>query len=349
VKRGQQWLSRQGYVPGGFPPRGYVAVQERIGERADGRPRFGIRWVPDPELAPPVIQAWQMRAQGASYHKIQQATGLYKSLNCWTTFFANTAYRGVVTYGQVEISIPPLVDEATWQAVQARRVPRGHSRKGKPWNEEHPRRASSTYLLSGLLYCGLCGSAMSGSRSYKWRHYICTRRKRRRDCPAPRVGADKLEEAIITCLRQEILTSEHITTLLATINAELDSGRGEVQAERMQIEEKLRKANQAISRLLDAIEARGRSGAIEERLKVREQERDQLELHHKELLLREQQNTFYIAPEDLAQLLDDLRRELLAAAPEDRRNALRALIHRVEITRGEVRLFYPVPFEQTGI
>ena len=123
VKRGLHALARQGFSPGGNPPRGYRAEKVEIGKRQDGRPHIVSRWVEDEETAPLARLAWQMRAKGKSYGQIQDATGLYKSKSCWASFFANRTYLGILKCGDEEYRdvIPALVDQQTWDTVQATR------------------------------------------------------------------------------------------------------------------------------------------------------------------------------------------------------------------------------------
>lgn len=74
VRRGLHDLAREGYAPGGFPPRGYVAERVQIGVKRSRKAREVSRWVLDPEVAPKVRQAFQMRVNGSSYKQIHEAT-----------------------------------------------------------------------------------------------------------------------------------------------------------------------------------------------------------------------------------------------------------------------------------
>jgi hypothetical protein len=51
-----------------------IAVKVQIGVKRDGEPHLVSQWVPDAELAPRVRQAFEMRAAGASYGEILEAT-----------------------------------------------------------------------------------------------------------------------------------------------------------------------------------------------------------------------------------------------------------------------------------
>ena len=103
AQRGLRDNARKGCHPGGFPPKGYKAERVQIGTKRNGKPRYAPRWLPDPATAHLARQAWEMRAAGASYLEIQEATGLYKGRNCWTTFFRNKTYLGFLKCGDVEI------------------------------------------------------------------------------------------------------------------------------------------------------------------------------------------------------------------------------------------------------
>ena len=134
VKRGLHRMASQGYAPGGFPPRGYKAEAVEIGKRRDGKPRIVTRWVEDGGLGPLARLAWKMRAKGASYGEVQEATGLYKTKSCWTAFFGNRTYLGILKCGDEEFpeSIPALVDQATFDAVQAMKRKRTQASSGMP-------------------------------------------------------------------------------------------------------------------------------------------------------------------------------------------------------------------------
>ena len=61
----------------------------------------------------------------------------------------------------------------------------------------NPKRASSPYLLSGLLRCETCGRAMSAAeaKSGKYTYYVCNSLLKRGSgtCKTPRLNAEKTE------------------------------------------------------------------------------------------------------------------------------------------------------------
>lgn len=100
VLRSQKELARQGFSAGGRPPVGYRREPVVIGTRYDGTPLTRIRWVPDAETAPRVVQAFQMAAEGATYDDIIGATSICANKSSLATIFANPMYRGVKVFNR---------------------------------------------------------------------------------------------------------------------------------------------------------------------------------------------------------------------------------------------------------
>jgi DNA invertase Pin-like site-specific DNA recombinase len=180
IKRAFHAMIKQGFSTGGFPPKGYKSEQVEIGKKRDGSPRIVSKWIPDPDLWDLVKLAWRLRAEGKMYSEIQEATGgqIYKSRNCWTTFFRNKTYLGIGKCGDLEITDhhEAAVDWETWEKV--RKLSYGHPTARKVGHLHHPRRVGSPTLLSGLAVCLYCGSAMVQRSSNGWPCYTCGKRDR---------------------------------------------------------------------------------------------------------------------------------------------------------------------------
>jgi len=265
---------------GGHPPAGFRAEPYQWGTRRDGSPRFTQRWVPDPDTWERVQQAWRMRAEGASYADIHRATRLFANLPSYSQMFTRTLYRGDLTYGGrvYEGWITPCVDRATWDAVQARRLPPGKHRA---------RLGTTTYTLSGWLRCGACGLAVTGStnktvqggKTYRYRRYRCTaltNRKRFSTC-AFATRAEPLERAVYNALATAILTPDHVRTLLAD-HEHRDAERDRIQATLARIDQHLARHDTAMARLTDAVEqSGGQIARLVERLQARQRQRTRLQ------------------------------------------------------------------------
>lgn len=110
------------------------------------------------------------------------------------------AYIGLVTHydelhpGQHK----PIIERALWDEAQQISEQRGDSGARK--------RVESDYLFSGLLRCGICGSALSGqsahSRGERYRYYSCISRIQRgsEECNLDRVDANDVDRSLIAAL-----------------------------------------------------------------------------------------------------------------------------------------------------
>ncbi len=157
IKRGQQYLitvhkAFQNYNI----PTGYIGEKIQIENRRDGNPHWITRLVLDSEMAPRVRKAFEMRAAGHTVAEIHKATGLYRSAQGYTGLFRNQIYMGVLQWGELTCNdfCEAIVDAVTWGQVQ-----QVNREVGERFGIGHPRRRTSSYLLSGIVRCSLCGGA----------------------------------------------------------------------------------------------------------------------------------------------------------------------------------------------
>ena len=327
VKRAFAELQAQGYQTGGFPPRGLRVEKEIIGQRKNGQPKYGLRWVADPALTPLIGQAFEQRAGGAPYAALLRGPlrGLYTTKNSLPTFFANRHY--------VEAGV---ISEELFQRVQAEQL--RHARK---IGAAHPRRVGSPFLLSGLLFCA-CGSAMVGNvQRGRWIYYRCGRQMRSHDCPyhQPRVAASWIEDAVLNDLLTVVLTPGRIGELTAAVNAELNGDAG-LQAQAVLLRQQLADLDAHIARLLDALETTGLD-SVGDRLQTREKERRLLR-GDLQLLEAQQQarHSAVLSPAEVAGLLTDLRAHREAADTLELRAILRLVIDRIVVDGHTYRIEY---------
>jgi len=335
---------QHGCIPG-TPPKGFIRQPVELGRRRDGSPRIGHRWVPDPELIPLVRLAFEMKAAGATLREISQATGLFKPKHSWIDFFTNKIYMGVLEYGGnvIEHYCEPIVSPELWDACQP--TSDGKVRNG---GSNHPRRARSSHLLSGLLRCGRCGSAMSGhTRPGRPGSYYCARQRSRRDCDLPMTPAPVLERAVLEELKavmaDPIILQAERDRLRERFAGQQEELAGQLAAQRQRLAETRRQ----IGRLTDAIAESGHSRAL--LAKLTELERDetacQAEISRLEHLIDD--SSLYLSDQELADLAARNRRALEAATPDQLRQILRGLVKVITVDRdgrnvlGSIEFFYP--------
>ncbi len=218
----------------------------------------------------------------------------------------NERYAGVYLYDGMRIpdGIPRIVPQDIFDSVQcilhskpnARRDPSGRTPQKR-------RRENGTYLLTGKLFCGHCGSPMigvSGTSHTAAPHFYYTCKGRRSDhtsCSKRNVRRDAIEEFIATALRDTMLTPDAVQTLAdAAMQYQLESS---VNHELESLRSRLADTNRALGNLTNAIEAGIFSATTQARL-------GELEAQKREL-----QQLLRVAEADTAELMT--REEIIAA------------------------------------
>lgn len=353
VKRALHALVKDGYSCGGKPPRGYKAKKERIGTKRDGSPRIVSKWVPDLELWPLVKMAWAMRAEGAGYAEIRDATKrkLYKSKSSFTAFFANKTYLGIGKCGDLEIPDhhKAAIDRETWDKVQKLR--RGHPTSNNTAHGHHPRRVGAKYLLTGIATCVHCGSSMiMKTAGNGWQGYVCGQKTRQGwdSCPGRLVHKDRVELKVWDTVMKRILTPEYFHNLLEKIKAEYnDSDKLDLELDTLRIQ--LKQTDEAIDNLLDLAEEHG---AISVGKRIREHEKEQTLLRTKIHQLEDRKNitqSIDLSPDDLHEAIQKWRTQIVEAknneGVQEQRRLLRHFVSEIKMGYSEIHICYTYPID----
>ncbi len=221
--------------------RSNQALRVREG-KVFGRTKYGYRMGPDGRLVVDEEQANVVRQAYRWYLEesvglreialrlnamgVRTKTGAQWGVSSVRLFFEDVeTYRGSVTYGKwrkvrgqgvwpklvrndgeyltVEGAHPRILDDEMIERAQRQRQVRAGMRG---------RAAGSPHLLSGVLYCGHCGSRMVYSRSSQgdkaWAYYVCGSYSRRGTCQRNAVRADLAEQTVIDDLSQAFESSD---------------------------------------------------------------------------------------------------------------------------------------------
>ncbi|MFC1941873.1 recombinase zinc beta ribbon domain-containing protein [Chloroflexota bacterium] len=146
----------------------------------------------------------------------------------------------------------------------------------------HPRRVSSTFLLSGLAHCGHCGKALTAryAKSGKFAYYVCGTldKKGAGSCPAKNHNTKKFEGAIIEQIKKRVLTKENLKELVNLTNQALDSEMESHHNELDTISRTMDDTNRRLERLYDAIET-GKIDLADLAIRIKELRQRQEQLH----------------------------------------------------------------------
>jgi site-specific DNA recombinase len=169
-----------------------------------------------------------------------------------------------------------IVSDELWNAVKARQTAIRDSegvtkaRASRFWEQ---RRAQ--HLLSGLVYCGSCGSRLASvGRDYlacpaARDQGTCTNRKGVRRSP--------LEELIVQGLRQRLLAPEMVEEFVTAFHEEVNRQRREETAARVGKERELAEVRRKLDKLIEALIEGYRAAGLQQRLEELEARKVALE------------------------------------------------------------------------
>ena len=355
VKRGLHQLVEQfGCVPG-TPPKGFVRQPVTIAHHRDGKPRIAHRWVPDPDLSPRVLLAFEMRSASLSLGAIQKTTRLFGSINSYRTFFSNPIYKGILQYGDRTYPeyCDPMVSPALWDQVQA--VQNNYAHRRHTGDETlHPRRTNSRFLLSGLARCGHCGSPLFGHASKRpngttYDSYLCTRAYRKRDCVRARIPMQRLDEIVIDILPEGILKPENLQAAYAELTHEQSERLAEQDRQRKAFNRDLASLRKQITHITDSIAQIGGSRSLHERLQDLETQETDLIIQKDKLEAAAETPVPEIPLDLLNETLPELPTLLRTADLATKRIILQGYIARIDVQRegnwlhGIIQYYYPPP------
>jgi site-specific DNA recombinase len=110
----------------------------------------------------------------------------------------------------IEISVPSIVDEATYEAVQQRL-------QSRRFDKTSTKRDDSPTLLTGLLKCK-CGAALTlmTGKGGLYKYYRCTSRtnKNNAGCDTPNLPVAEMDKRILSALKDQVFQPERIQKIL---------------------------------------------------------------------------------------------------------------------------------------
>ena len=241
---------------------------------------------------------------------------------------------GTLVFGDliIENYCDAVVDVNTWNTVQ--KINTKHKRTEL---KAHPRRKTSAYLLSGLLYCMECGSPYSGhsipSRDgNSYAYYRCSRSHRNRDCDAPYIKKDDIEKIILDELCDHILDPDHLIILQKEAEKSRDQQNVIKEDEIKIYKGELGGIKRQLNNVTKAIAEVGHSQSLLDKLNNLEIRKINLETKIVEIKNKQIPD---IPLPDLRTVAETLRPVIRAASIEEKKIILKGLIHRIDASRNK--------------
>jgi len=184
----------------------------------------------------------------------------------------NKRYIGIYTYNDLEIKdgVPRIISDELFNEVQLIMEK----------NKKAPARskAKAEYILTTKLFCRHCQSMMTGlsgaGQSSKKYYYCSCVQARKNQCTKKAVSKDWIEDLVVTETRK-LLTTDRINIIAKAVVefSEQESDSGELK----RLERLLKENQKATHNLVKALESGQVIDVITEQIKVRQQEKQQLE------------------------------------------------------------------------
>ena len=355
VLRGMREAATRGFWMTTYAPYGYrrVYVQD------------GIKKRPKLELNPPadavVRRIFDMVLQGRSIldvTKTLNAEGIPTTNGKkWLkttihTMLDNEAYTGTLVWGaKAKDGAPPVrVEDAHPAIVSKRDFQKARkllaSRAPKKMN---PRRASSPYLLSGLVKCETCGKAMTAAeaKSGRYTYYICHSllKRGKGTCETPRLNAKSFEKLIVSEIRENVLTESNIRDLVKLLDEEMD-GVAREQRDRLEtIEEELEDVKKRLGRIWQVIETTDIEMAdASERIREHRERKEKLEIAAEEArALLSDRRQFLDSADTIAAFAAEMSEFLKSSDLTETKAFVRSFVKEIVVKPGRAAIVYTIP------
>lgn len=281
VKRGLRENYKKGKIMGGRPPLGY---------RASPQKTFEI----DPDTAPIVQEIFESYLNGFTCAEIRQdlnrrgirtALGGEFNKNSIRAILSNKKYIGIYEHGPdkevTEGAIPPLISVEIFEKVQdLMRI-----------NQKTPSKAwyKTDYLLADKIFCGCCGSPMTGESGFgrgkrRYSYYLCREHKRGGKCKAKAIRQSFIEPFIVR-FTLDLLNDDELLNEVIDRTWDYYKAKSGDDSKQRALQSQINSVQASIRNLLRAVEAGFFSEATQIRMAELEAQKAALEASLAELNL----------------------------------------------------------------
>lgn len=180
---------------------------------------------------------------------------------------------------KIDGGMPTIVSKEIFQKAREMMI----ARKKAPGANK----AKEIYLLSGLIYCGECGSAMQGNRRKPnnkpmYASYRCGSRLQKRDCDNKEIRKEYVEEFVLSELEKNILNDSAIPILVKKINEHIENQSKNQKVSAELIAKELEDIENQINNIVNAITQGFVQEEFKERMESLKERKTKLEINLKE-------------------------------------------------------------------
>lgn len=263
---------------------------------------------------------------------IKTQTGGEWNRGSFHRMLTSEVYTGVYKHSgiRIENAVPVIISKEEFEEMQellhTKRNPMGRHRD------------NMDYLLTGKIFCGLCGSPMVGTSATshtgdKHFYYSCKGRQRK-SCRKENVRKDFIEEEVCRITKEEFLTDE-VIQWVAKAFMELQN-EAQKDSDLPVLREQLATAEKSLKNLVKAL-----SEGLSSRTVAQEVERLEKEVDKLRRQIQKEEQKPKITEEDVIIVLESFRNGDLDD-PKYRKFIIGSFIEKVVLWDGEIEVdFYP--------
>ena len=355
VTRGMREAASRGFWVSTYAPYGYRKV--RIKDGAKERPKLEF----DPPADAVVRRIFDMALQGQSVLDIVRTlndegiptrNGGRWLKNTVHGMLTNESYAGTLVWGKrskdkappirVEGAVPAIVTQQEFE--RANELLQSRAPKAV-----HPRRASSPYLLSGLVKCESCGRALTAAeaKSGQYTYYVCQSllKTGKEACATPRLNAKRFEETIIGQIRDHILTESNIRDLVRMLDEEMDGVVREQRQRLETIEQELEDVRRRPGRVWQVIESTDIEMAdASDRIREHRERQQRLEIAVEEArAVLTERRVMLDSADTIAAYATEMSGFLKTSEITETRSFVRSFVKAILVSPGRATIHYAIP------
>ena len=354
--RAKRGLYNGGSVPLGYKlgeKKGYLEIDEEMAKLVQ------LSFTTFLEKETLSQTARYLNDQGYKIRRWKQGGGRFKRLSHFSVdnlhkILKNKAYVGIKFYkddesqGEAKAVWEPIVDVDIFNRVQKKL--KDNYRKKKPSSKNR-----YPYLLSGIVYCKVCGDVMCGKSAHGnggkigyYEHSWATKRnstlskKTFRCAGVQRVLAKKLEPLVTEKVEELLFSEKLITRLFGGINQRLEKARN--NCERDSIKAQIYGINSQVDALTERLAELPKelsASSIYKQMNTLEDRK--LELANKlEKVVNSSHTDFIAGLKEYNDFVKNIRKLWLTASSDLKSRIIKRLIHKVEVGTNSVVIHYNV-------
>lgn len=276
--RGMIENAKRGYVNGGSPAFGYE-FETCFDDRGNRKLKLKVN-DDEAKTVKLIFQLYVNGSEGLPSVGGQRMADYLNKRGCRTrssclwekgaifSIIQNSIYSGTYLFNRRSSREKRLKNKDEWVAVrvpviietpffmEAQRI-----RKARAPEKKSVSSTTNPALLTGYLYCGICGGRMTleTAKGGRYSYYNCRSflRKGKSVCPGQRIAKEIIEEAIKKCLVSRLFSRERVKAILENILLILKKQEKGGQSLTKEIDAAIRELSRELSNIVDMVQKWG--------------------------------------------------------------------------------------------